>query len=125
MLISSKLYRILLTFQSNHNYFNQFQFECIPTEQEPIEALFALQIQLEMQAIEQIVPKVQFGFVLVLLGTRRIAIAYTLHWPQETEICSTCHEHHFWSPYRGALLFWLIVVVNCCCCCCGCRSSCC
>lgn len=84
----------------------------MPTKQEPIEALFALQIQLGMQAIEQIVPKVQFGLVLVLFGTRRTAIAYALHWPQETEICSTCHEHHFWSPYRGVLLFglWLLLL---------------
>lgn len=71
-------------------------------------SLFALQIQLGMRAIEQIVPKVQFGPVFVLF-------AYALHWPQETEICSTCHEHHFWSPYRGfhffGLLFLLLLTV--------------
>lgn len=112
MLIKLKLYRILLTFLWNHNYYINFNFNGCQLNRNQLKFCLHFKYRLECKQIEQIVPKVQFGPVLVLFGTRRTAIAYALHWPQETEICSTCHEHHFWSPYRGALLFglWLLLL---------------
>lgn len=63
-----------------------------------------------MRAIEQIVPGTGTVRARVQCALP-LAYACVLQWPQETEICTTCHEHHFWSPYRGYEFFGLLLLL--------------